>query len=175
MAAGVAPLYRERVSVRLQLGLGGGPEGEAERGALELQYWLLPQLGVGTTLVSMGQTELLGSGHGSLLVGPVLSLRTRPRSLYVFASVAAGYRRADDSDASYDVLSTSSVAPTPSPAPRRHRHGVGAALMLGAIGRVSLAELGWSVAVDVASRPHSDAERRPIALTGNLILGLALD
>jgi hypothetical protein len=157
--------WPELVTLRVQLGLGGGVLGTSLRGGAEVFYWVLPQLAVGGTVSGVAQSAgVLDEGYTSALLGPMLTVRTNPGRLYGYATAAGGLARAEYSNG-FDFDENSGEVSL---------SGFGASTALGVMYRLESHEWGASVVLDTLTRRIPGSGELPYSITFNVVLGIFL-
>jgi hypothetical protein len=161
----------ERASLHFSFGVGGGNVGAAARTALDVEYWLLDNVGIGVLGALGAQTALLGSSFSYAFVGPALMLRDRATKSGFFATGAFGltnggytYNPSGGGPLSCDFDCDSIPYDIRAP---------GVVLNAGLTGRAGKVDLGGMVAVDLISAQLAEP-RLLNTVTFNFIVGFPL-
>jgi hypothetical protein len=149
------------VSLRLQLGVGGGDGSMAARVGAQLDLWQTDPLGIGVLGAAAAHVQADMEGSRSLtLIGPVLSLRGEPSDGYFRGALALG-------------LATWSCRPAACAEGEHGRSVFGAELMVGYAAHAAAFGFGWHAGLVVLPPPVRDAGVS-YSLTLNLDLGAEL-
>lgn len=165
MSTNPSVLERDRFSLRVSGGLGGGSVGYAFRGGAELEYWMLPTLAVGLEGGLGSQTAVFGDRFETWFVGPGLVLRSSPAPTYLFGSAALGTGGGQYSRSIGNLLCNVDCYES------RPLSGFAAALGAGVMSRLGVLDIGGLLAVDI---PLPRGGGSLVAVTGNLVLGFSL-